>query len=168
MKTRSRSPSVLACALSVALAYATLAQVGCGNGGSRCLEASFPCDPGPAGVGGASGAGGASGTGGAAGAGGSAGTGGQSGTGGAAGNAPNADVIVCGGIATIKCPESMYCEGECGGDRLGFCMPRPDTCPRDCPGACGCGDGKFYCNACVAHRAGTDDLPLETCSDAGN
>src|SRR5262249_13181293 len=40
-------------------------------------------------------------------------------------------------------------------------------CTADCPGVCGC-DGKFYCNACVAHVAGTDDSTDRSClRDAG-
>jgi hypothetical protein len=54
------------------------------------------------------------------------------------------------------------------GDIAGICTPRPDNCTEDCPGVCGC-DGKFYCNTCLAQRAGIDALPTGTgtCPDAG-
>jgi hypothetical protein len=55
----------------------------------------------------------------------------------------------------------------CGiGDLTGICTPRPTACVEGGPGVCGC-DGKFYGNACLAHQAGTDELPNGTCSDAG-
>ena len=76
----------------------------------------------------------------------------------------------CGGIAGHRCPEdpsTIYCDFEdtvqCGAtDGSGVCRARPTTCLLDCPGVCGC-DGKFYCNACEAHRAGVDDAPGTTC-----
>jgi hypothetical protein len=56
----------------------------------------------------------------------------------------------------------------CGqGDITGICTVRPNNCTEDCPGVCGC-DGKFYCNACMAHKAGLDDHPMATCADAGD
>lgn len=71
---------------------------------------------------------------------------------------------VCGGIAGSTCAENEWCDFDaahgapaCGtADAQGICRPRPEVCPLDCPGACGC-DGRFYCNACEAHAAGTDD-----------
>jgi len=146
------------------------------------------CGPDPAGAGGAGGIGGAMGIGGAVGIGGTAGTvaGGSGGSGGAAGNAgstgtagsagnpADASGPNCGGFAGRRCPDpnATFCDYDeqmaCGeGDATGVCTPRPTICSRDCPGTCGC-DGKFYCNACEAHRAGADDSPMGSCSDAGN
>ena len=162
-------------ALCLGLGYALLAPLGCGGG---CADAAAECGPGAGGTGGVNGTGGASGmagSGGAAGTGGnaagnggsagSAGSGGGSGAGGSAGNGVDSGGVVCGGIANIKCPDSMYCSRcDAGQDQLGVCLPRPDTCPRDCPGACGC-DGKFYCNVCEAQRAGVNGMQ-GACPDA--
>jgi hypothetical protein len=75
----------------------------------------------------------------------------------------------CGGIAGSSCPpgDVAYCDFDdrvqCGAtDGTGVCRARPDGCTKDCPGICGC-DGKFYCNACEAHRAGADDAPGMIC-----
>jgi hypothetical protein len=165
------------CALCVSIGYAALAPLGCGGG---CADAEAGCDPGPGntggvngtgGAGGMAGSGGAAGTGGnAAGSGGSAGgagSAGLSGAGGSAGSGVDSGDIVCAGIADIKCPDSMYCSiCNVGHDSLGVCLPRPDMCPRDCPGACGC-DGKFYCNVCEAQRAGVTGRQ-GACPDATN
>jgi hypothetical protein len=69
----------------------------------------------------------------------------------------------CGGIAGLTCAPTEWCDytypemNWCGGDDgSGVCQPRPTGCPADCPGTCGC-DGTYYCNACQAHAAGTDD-----------
>jgi hypothetical protein len=74
----------------------------------------------------------------------------------------------CGGILGAGCPADVaYCDypetHDCGIlDGSGVCRARPESCTKDCPGTCGC-DGKFYCNACEAHRAGVDDEPSVTC-----
>ena len=80
----------------------------------------------------------------------------------------------CGGKAGIQCPPGQFCAfdppGSCGNaDGGGKCMPAPNGCTDDCPGACGC-DGSFYCNACDANAAGFDvsGSPGSTClPDAG-
>lgn len=143
------------CALLMGLGCAALAPLGCSDSGGGCADAA--CDN--------TGGGGTGGTGGSPDSGG--------GTGGSGGSTSNdASGAMCGGIASIRCPEpnTTYCDYDdkmtCGqGDIAGICMPRPGACPKDCPGVCGC-DGKFYCNACEAHAAGTDDAPTGSCSDA--
>jgi hypothetical protein len=79
---------------------------------------------------------------------------------------PDAAVISCGGIAGAVCPTGMFCDftaSVCGAsDQTGLCQPRPQVCTTDCPGVCGC-DGRFYCNSCLAHSAGTDDSPNRDC-----
>jgi len=178
-KNQSRAWLCAGAALCIAVGLAVFAPLGCGGG---CADAAADCDPGP---GGASGSGGASATGGSGGAAGtaghagggnggaagSAGSGGESGAGGSAGDVPDSGGGLCGGIANLKCPETMYCEyrGDvCGGGELnpGICMPRPAMCSRDCPGACGC-DGKTYCNVCEGQRAGFDGF-AGACPDASN
>ena len=145
-----RSMLYAGCALGIAIGCAALAPLGCS---STCGDATAgaDCTPGPE-------TGGAGGTG---------GVGGAAGTGGSTGDA-------CGGFASLRCPEpnATFCDFPdkmaCGQtDATGMCAVRPDTCTEDCPGVCGC-DGKFYCNACLAHRAGTDDVPMGTCSDASH
>lgn len=94
---------------------------------------------------------------------GSGGTGG-SGTGGGGGGGPS----VCGGKAGTPCAADEWCDYVppviCGGfDDTGTCAPRPETCPKDCPGVCGC-DGAFYCNECMAHASGVDVDPNASCS----
>jgi hypothetical protein len=81
---------------------------------------------------------------------------------------------VCGGFASLQCSEPAveFCDYDdkmaCGQtDATGVCTLRPDVCTDDCPGVCGC-NGKFYCNACLANRDGTDIHPTGTCGDAGN
>jgi len=144
-----RSMLYAGCALGIAIGCAA-APLGCS---STCGDATAgaDCTPGPE-------TGGAGGTG---------GVGGAAGTGGSTGDA-------CGGFASLRCPEpnATFCDFPdkmaCGQtDATGMCAVRPDTCTEDCPGVCGC-DGKFYCNACLAHRAGTDDVPMGTCSDASH
>ena len=66
----------------------------------------------------------------------------------------------CGGFLGLQCNPDEWCEydnpGSCGNaDQGGACRPRPQVCTKDCPGVTGC-DGEFYCNACMAHRAGYD------------
>jgi hypothetical protein len=79
----------------------------------------------------------------------------------------------CGGIAELSCEADEFCDFDyettnwCGGDdSMGVCRPRPDACPKDCPGVCGC-DGKLYCNACLAHAAGVDDTNVTSCMGDG-
>jgi hypothetical protein len=158
MKKHERNSLIFSCcALLIGTLCATLAPLGCTGG---CMEDDGDCSSG--------------GTGGVGGVGGAAGTGGSPEGGGGTGGSSSSDAsgAMCGGIANIQCPDPnlAYCDFDdkitCGqGDMAGTCMPRPDVCPKDCPGVCGC-DGKFYCNACEAHRAGTDDSPTGTCSDA--
>jgi hypothetical protein len=145
-KHERRAPFGACCALWMTLACALFAPLACGDDSS----------PGPTG--------------------GTGGTGATGGTGGTAGTSGNTDAggEMCGGFASLRCaePDLTFCDYEakatCGQmDATGTCTPRPDTCTKDCPGVCGC-DGKFYCNECEAHRAGTDDVPSGTCSDAGN
>ena len=139
------------CALWIAIGCAALAPLACS-------------DDDPVGSGG---------TGGTGATGGSAGTGGSSGEGGAGGGTPiDSGGATCGGIASIRCPEpdTHYCDyggkSACGaGDMTGVCMPRPDACSKDCPIVCGC-NGLPYCNACEAHRAGTDVNSGVSCGDA--
>jgi hypothetical protein len=63
----------------------------------------------------------------------------------------------CGGIAGGVCASTEFCDGpeyvKCGLSAIGYCQPKPRSCPTDCPGVRGC-DGRMYCNACLAHQAG--------------
>lgn len=84
------------------------------------------------------------------------GTGGSTSTTGVGGASP----AFCGGKAGIPCAVDEWCQFDpltpCGNaDGGGTCQPRPQGCPADCPGACGC-NGVFYCNACKAHASGVD------------
>jgi hypothetical protein len=111
-------------------------------------------DGGGSGKGGSAGSGGASGT---------AGTGG--GSGGTGGNG------MCGGFAGLTCEGTDWCDYDDGGlcgnaDGSGVCRPRPQGCPEDCPGVCGC-DGKFYCNACTANTNGVDISGDTSCIPGG-
>lgn len=92
----------------------------------------------------------------------------SSGTGGAGGTGGDGGAAVCGGQAGVACDPDEYCEfdpaGSCGGlDGAGTCAPRPDGCPPDCPGVCGC-DGVSYCNECGAHAAGVDVDESASCT----
>jgi hypothetical protein len=75
---------------------------------------------------------------------------------------------VCGGFTGTQCPTGSFCDYAptdlCGAfDATGICRGGGvSPCTADCPGVCGC-DGKFYCNACVAHNAGTDDSTDRSC-----
>ncbi|HEY3593037.1 MAG TPA: hypothetical protein VGL13_04165 [Polyangiaceae bacterium] len=80
---------------------------------------------------------------------------------------PDASTLSCGGFAGGVCQAGMFCDfasdAFCGAaDQTGQCQPRPGACPTDCPGVCGC-NGQFYCNACIAHAAGTDDSGDRSC-----
>jgi hypothetical protein len=179
MKNETRAWLYAGCTMCFAFAAASLAPLGCSGG---CADAAAGCDPtgsGSGGTGGTGGVAGASGTGGSAGTAGDGGTGGSAGGGesGAAGTAgsaadsgsvPDSGGGICGGVAGLTCPDSMFCDypNVCGGDEgmPGECMPRPSSCTKECPGACGC-DGMFYCNVCEAHRAGIDAL-MGACPDA--
>lgn len=59
--------------------------------------------------------------------------------------------------ATSDCPDTDYCSiatGACLGPRaLGFCKPKPESCPQVISQVCGC-DGQTFINACEAARAG--------------
>jgi hypothetical protein len=83
------------------------------------------------------------------------------GTGGAGGGG-----LACGGIIGGGCGTTEFCDAEdqvaCYPDAPGICKPRPDVCPADCPGVCGC-NGKTYCNMCVANTAGFDAVPGGPC-----
>ncbi|WP_437668987.1 hypothetical protein [Sorangium sp. So ce131] len=113
----------------------------------------------PPGGGGAGGGGGADSSSGSA-------TGGGGGDGGG-GSAP----LACGGRAGATCDAATeFCDHPddlCGrADGEGRCSARPEVCPADCPGVCGC-DGQFYCNQCVAQRAGVDVAAGDTCMAGG-
>ncbi|WP_437825975.1 hypothetical protein [Sorangium sp. So ce1153] len=110
----------------------------------------------PPGSGGAGGAGGATsstsdGAGGA-----------TSSTSGGGGEAP----VACGARSGGTCSAEEFCDfpdDSCGTfDTIGECSARPEVCPADCPGACGC-DGQFYCNACAAQGAGVDVSESTSC-----
>lgn len=115
---------------------------------------------------GGSGAQAGSGGGGASGAAGSGGSGGLDG-----------GSKICGTIAGLTCGAGEWCDyppsqpsgkNYCGGDDSGgYCRARPQGCTADCPGVCGC-DGKFYCNTCMAHAAGTDDTNDTSCIHTGD
>jgi hypothetical protein len=142
---------------------------------------------GPGGAGGIRGGGGSAGAGGFGGFGGRGGSGGSggivTGVGGAAGSAGAAGSqggggfggrdasIVCRGFLppSTECSLDTFCDfssptcgRDPGVDPFGICQPRPQLCPLDCPGVCGC-NGHFYCNACLAHVAGTDDSSDTSC-----
>jgi hypothetical protein len=134
-------------------------------------------DPGTTGAGGNPGTTGAGGDPGTTGAGGNPGTTGAGGTRttGAGGTNPGTGGAggaggggTCGGLRGAQCPVGQYCDYEpnamCGAaDQTGICRPNgTGGCTADCPGVCGC-DGKFYCNACGAHMAGTDDSTDRSC-----
>jgi hypothetical protein len=79
----------------------------------------------------------------------------------------------CGGMAEAPCAKDEFCDyptgSYCGGDdSTGVCVKRPEGCPEDCPGVCGC-DGNFHCNACSAQAAGVDVSDDKSClgSDGG-
>lgn len=80
---------------------------------------------------------------------------------------------MCGGIAARVCPnpEGQFCDyddtASCGiSDGSGVCRDRPTACTKECTTVCGC-DGKIYCNACEANRAGTDVQAVVKCPEGG-
>ncbi len=73
-------------------------------------------------------------------------------------NCDDAGSGTCGGLAGKPCAADEWCDlpGGCGfPDATGTCKKRPQGCPTDCPGVCGC-DGAFYCNTCGANQVGSD------------
>jgi hypothetical protein len=138
--------------LSSAMAHAGCSQDGGSHGGKG----------GHGGAGGAAtvtGSGGAGGDGGATGAGGAGGAGGTTGSGG--------NYNYCGGLLGHLCTADQFCDypddAICGfADASGLCVQRPEICPQDCPGVCGC-NGVAYCNACIANAAGVDVDPNGQC-----
>ena len=82
-------------------------------------------------------------------------------------NTGSTGATICGGATGAKCAISEWCQwdppGSCGGfDNTGTCQPKPQGCPADCPGVCGC-DGQFYCNACEASAWGVDVSGGDVC-----
>ena len=70
--------------------------------------------------------------------------------------------IPCGTLGS--CDFSSWCDyptDGCTGD--GVCVAIPTECPADCGGVCSC-DGAFYCNECLAHKAGVDVDALGDCA----
>jgi hypothetical protein len=79
--------------------------------------------------------------------------------------------LVRGNVATLEakdrgrcgaaaCVDGQYCKTSppdaCSVQSTSsVCTAAPKQCEASCPGVCGC-DGKFYCNACWAQRAGVD------------
>jgi hypothetical protein len=85
-------------------------------------------------------------------------------------DSPDANGGICGGLLGAACSANAFCDfdttAQCGaGDQTGLCQPRPQACALDCPGVCGC-NGQFYCNACLAHSAGIDDVTDRSCIPA--
>ncbi|WP_437923142.1 hypothetical protein WMF37_29415 [Sorangium sp. So ce291] len=75
--------------------------------------------------------------------------------------------VACGARSGGTCGAEEFCDfpdDSCGTfDTQGECSARPEVCPADCPGVCGC-DGQFYCNACAAQGAGVDILEGTSCT----
>jgi hypothetical protein len=156
-KRQQRSWMYVGFAFCAAMGWAAIAPLGCTTSVCSGAEGSGRED--------CSTTAGTGSTGGAAGTGGSGGAG----TAGTGGNPSDASGPACGGFASLRCPEpsTTFCDYPdnmaCGtGDATGVCTPRPNLCPKDCPGVCGC-DGKRYCNGCEANSAGTDVQPTGSC-----
>jgi len=66
--------------------------------------------------------------------------------------------VACGTEAPCRSTEYCHHGGTCGRGGVSSCMPRPELCPEDCPGVCGC-DGSDYCNGCLARSRGVDVDP---------
>ncbi|WP_437565570.1 hypothetical protein [Sorangium sp. So ce542] len=83
-------------------------------------------------------------------------------SGGGGGGAP----VACGARSGGICSAEEFCDfpdDSCGTfDTVGQCSARPEVCPADCPGVCGC-DGQLYCNACSAQQAGVDVSESTSC-----
>src|SRR5689334_12137663 len=108
---------------------AAIAPAGCGA--TSCADSADCTTTAGTGAGGDKGASGAAGSG---------GSGGSAGSAGAGGNPSDASGGACGGFANLPCPDpaKMFCDFPeqmaCGqGDITGVCLPRPDTCSKDCP-----------------------------------
>jgi hypothetical protein len=72
----------------------------------------------------------------------------------------------CGGLLGEVCAGDEFCDlpDGCGfPDAQGICKKRPDACPEDCPGVCGC-DRQRYCNVCSANMVGVDTSNGTECS----
>jgi hypothetical protein len=80
----------------------------------------------------------------------------------------------CGGIASLSCASTEFCNYEsaaggqgCDGsiaDAAGVCEARPEFCTDEYAPVCGC-DRRSYGNACVAHAAGTAVLHRDRCTE---
>ncbi len=69
------------------------------------------------------------------------------------------------------CAATEYCASSApdvcpAAGKEGTCTARPTVCPNICSPLCGC-DGKTYCNACQANRAGTAIASSGACADIG-
>lgn len=75
---------------------------------------------------------------------------------------------MCNGSDGTGCEENEWCyhpaPASCTSEPGGTCSRRPAACSNTCPGACGC-DGRFYCGACSAARAGVDVTQDLDCQD---
>jgi hypothetical protein len=73
---------------------------------------------------------------------------------------------VCGGIASIPCPDNQFCElpaSECGSaDLQGRCVEVTDACPEFYSPVCGC-DGVTYANDCFRQAAKAQKAYDGTC-----
>lgn len=88
------------------------------------------------------------------------------------GSSDGLDALDRGPCGSAACGAGEYCAlpaaAKCDrSDSDAQCLTVPDSCATDCPGVCGC-DGRFYCNACRAERAGVDVTESDTdCMMAG-
>jgi hypothetical protein len=81
------------------------------------------------------------------------------------GSSDSLDALDRGPCGERTCDAHQYCDtsasSSCGVQELtSVCAQAQTQCEPDCPGVCGC-DGKFYCNACLAQRAGVDVDPAD-------